>query len=395
MTTPIETTTTEPTHRTRLSSLTGLRFIAALLVIAFHVVEGGMFADKGVTVGLIKVFGESGEVGVEFFFILSGFVLMRVAMPGDRVAAFWRRRAVKIFPNHLVTYMVALVLLLAAGTPVGVTPAVLNLFLLHAWIPSLTAQISVNPVAWSLSCEVLFYLAFPLLLVLINRIREERLWIYAAILVAVVWCVPFIAQLLPASKPLGFAPITEVQFWFIYGFPPVRALEFVLGMVMARIVVTKQWPRFGMLPAFVLCVAGYVGAAYVPYGFSLVAISVIPLALLIAAAASADIRGAVSPFRNRVMVFLGEISYAIYLWHYLVIYYVNNLLSTGNPLRRAAPHSTGVAIGYVVVFLVVTLVIATLQYRLVERPMMRRFSRARPPRVDAESTDRPLPVTGT
>jgi peptidoglycan/LPS O-acetylase OafA/YrhL len=62
---------------------------------------------------------------------------------------------------------------------VDIYDAFLNLFLLHAWSPSLATEVSVNPVAWSLSVEALFYLSFPLWINLIRRIRPERLWTYA------------------------------------------------------------------------------------------------------------------------------------------------------------------------------------------------------------------------
>jgi hypothetical protein len=104
--------------------------------------------------------------------------------------------------------------------------------------------------------------------------------------------------------------IPSYKFWFLYLFPPVRTLEFVLGVILVYIVRTKQWPRLPFSVAALLVVASYVGEIYVSIPYAFVAMTVASLALLIPAAATADVRGTFSPVRGRVAVFLGEISSA-------------------------------------------------------------------------------------
>ncbi|WP_255351510.1 acyltransferase [Cryobacterium sp. MLB-32] len=106
--------------------MTGLRFFAALLVFCFHITLSNSpippnsavnpFADAQLGNGLEAVFGKAGYVGVSFFFLLSGFVLAWASKPGEPFVRFWRRRLVKIFPNHIVMWVLSMVLFAAAIT---------------------------------------------------------------------------------------------------------------------------------------------------------------------------------------------------------------------------------------------------------------------------------------
>src|SRR5919107_1067497 len=76
-----------------LPSLTGLRWMAALLVFGLHVHNFGWFGGTGGRL-VSWAFG-AGATGVSFFFVLSGFVLTWSARPRDRALAFWRRRVAR------------------------------------------------------------------------------------------------------------------------------------------------------------------------------------------------------------------------------------------------------------------------------------------------------------
>jgi peptidoglycan/LPS O-acetylase OafA/YrhL len=168
----------------------------------------------------------------------------------------------------------------------------------------------------------------------------------------------------------------DLEYWFVYVFPVTRALEFVLGMVLARIVRAGLWVRLRLWQAGVLAVIGYVASGYLPGTFGYVAGTVVPLALLIPAVAVADLTGTRSPWRGRTAVFLGEISFAFYLVHQVVIRVVE---------ARLGPHEVGLAgaIGLSVALLGASVGLAWLLHRLVERPAQRRLSRPRPVRPRA------------
>ncbi|MEU6351078.1 acyltransferase [Streptomyces sp. NPDC047072] len=364
-----------PARASRLPSLTGMRFVAAFAVMISHLdsqIVGKFHPDPP-----FRVITTLGPVGVTFFFVLSGFILTWVADPNDTPKLFWRRRLVKLYPNQLVTFAASRVLMVAASVPIVAINTIPGLLLIEPWIPYLDYHggfNGTNSVSWSLGCELFFYLCFPWLIRCIARIRPERLWWWVAAFVAAGTAVPFIAQLLPSHPVTGWDPqSSEWQSWFAYLFPPVRMLEFVLGILMARVVITGKWIRFGLLPASLLTIASVEIQSLLPNVFHLRSgLTAIAIALLIAAAATADTRALRTPFNSRIMVWLGEISFALYMVHYLVIYY--------GPADLI--HATGVVTGSVPtrllnIFLsiVISIALAAALYHLVERPMVRRFSR--------------------
>ncbi|MFG3494215.1 acyltransferase family protein [Streptomyces sp. NPDC047928] len=362
----------------RLPSLTGMRFIAAAMVFVFHGSLERLFRDFGVQEDYAFAVATAGSIGVSFFFVLSGFVLTWSARTSDTVPRFWRRRFFKIFPNHLVTFVVALVLMAWAGQRTGLTEGVANFFLLQSWVPEFQFFNSVNGVSWSLSVELLFYLSFPLLIKVVRAIPENRLWLAAAVVVAAVLLMPLVAQVFLPDQPsmMPWGPASLTQIWFVYIFPLVRALEFLLGMVLARIVLTGRWIGLGLLPATLLVVAGYVASLYVPFLYGFVAATVIPLALLIPAAATADVAGRKTWLSTRTMVWLGEISFAFYLVHRLVMTY-GHLAFGRAPNGYGLAWSTPVGIAFLVAVFAVTLLLAWALYALVERPIMRRWASPR------------------
>lgn len=147
-----------------LHSLTGLRFLAAAMIVGHHI--------QGVLRGVPDhAFGYGLDLGVSFFFCLSGFVLhySRDSLMSDGVATFLFRRFVRVWPTHIA--MLALVL--ALFWPVGIwTWISLNktaqeilsvVFLLQSWEPNENYYFGLNATSWSISTELAFYCVFPLL----------------------------------------------------------------------------------------------------------------------------------------------------------------------------------------------------------------------------------------
>ncbi|GGL94166.1 acyltransferase [Streptomyces fumigatiscleroticus] len=361
----------------RLPSLTGLRFVAASGVFVCHVATLYTARTGGWPAPVCFLLG---PVGVSLFFVLSGFVLTHSARETDTARSFWRRRIVKIYPNHLAVWVIIMVLVRGFGMPrplPGNLPAptvpgdLANALLVHTLVPLPQFGLAGNGVAWSLTCELLFYLLFPLLLPPVMRIRRGWLPLAAGAAAAAVWAVPLLS--LGLGGPLfeqGSLPgkVTEVQMMFVYLFPPGRLPEFVLGMILARMHAGGFPVRVRAVPsAGLLCAALLLGIAVLPAPFLLAAVTVVPVALLVRATAALDAQGRRSVLRTPAMVLLGDLSYAFYLAHATVIAVVLYYLGGAwGPVRLAA------------VSLPVTLAVSWLLYMRVERPCMRRFSTGRP-----------------
>nr|AKT74303.1 TxnB11 [Streptomyces bottropensis] len=394
-------TTSPPTPsaldtRSRLPSLTGARFIAACMVLICHV--GIALIPRLGNPGAAdyqRYFQASGDVGVSFFFVLSGFILTWVNRPDDTPRRFWRRRLVKIFPNHLVTLSVALLLMLSVGASITAINTVPTVFLVQSWIPDQEAVINYasNAPSWSLACELLFYLSFPLLLRLTRAVRPRHLWAWVVGVAVLIALVPLLARLLPEQPRMPLTNDPWWPVWFTYYFPVTRLLEFVLGILMALVVLHRRRFVLGRGPALLLTVGAFVGGANLPGVYRMVAATALPLALLIASIAKADVPDRSRVLGSRLMVRLGEISYALYLVHYLVVCY--GPIGAVHPENWAKRVSIPAALGYGVLTLMISLVLAWLLYTFVEAPAMRRFSRGAagrvPRRLDERAAERPAP----
>src|SRR4051812_5898077 len=249
----------------QLRSLTGLRWLAALLVFAYHVHVIHYYRDgaAGSVVGWL--FG-AGVTGVSFFFVLSGFVLAWSVREGDRPQRFWLRRIARIYPVHVVCALAAL-LLIRIQTPQVLPKAdalLANLFLVHAWILSGRFNQSLDPVSWSLACEMFFYALFPVIFAVLRRLGDRAMWTVAAGSTGVVLVVPFFLS--------GHT---------MHVFPLARLGEFILGMSLACLVRAGQVRGPGFRVALLVTVVGYWLASTVHTPHRYAACTVIGFAMLI------------------------------------------------------------------------------------------------------------------
>lgn len=387
--------TPAPAPGSRLPSLTGMRFPAALLVFLFHVSlpAAWLLGDDANDSVVARLAEQAGGLGVTFFFVLSGFVLAWSAREGDRPRAFWRRRYVKIVPNYVVAWALAMVLVAAGDTAPWRSAA--TLFMVQSWIPDYDTNFSVNPPGWSLSTEVFFYLCFPLLFRFAKRVAAPRLKYWIAAVVAAILATPFVTTALIPTGDVYMSnepDVSGLHLWFAYVFPPMRLLDFALGVLVARAVLAGRWRDIGVAGAGLLLVASYVVAELpgVPYLFAQRAVCVVPCVLLIAAGAVADREGRFTIFRNRAMTWLGEVSFAFYLLHFVV-------LATGRELFGPDLGSVPAAVAVTIAELGVALLAAWALYEWVEKPCVRRWSKRRAPdtgtRAPAQDTpDTPVAV---
>lgn len=389
---PTDSPSTDSSKRANLPSLTGLRFFAALLVFFAHAflpyspleptAPVNPYGNDTVALALTILFAPAGFVGVSFFFVLSGFVLTWSLRPDEPVPAFWRRRLLKIFPNHLVTW--ALVMLLFTATTTPARAWLSNLFLVHAWSPDVEVNSSVNIPAWSLSSELLFYLAFPFLIRPILRIAERRLWWWAGATVVGVAMVAVVTRyVIPPGPQLDPVPIPLNHLWFAYYFPPSRIFEFLLGALLARIVLAGRWPRLRRAPLILLAVVGYAAVLVTPVPYNFVLVMIVPIAAIIGSVAAADAAGRRSWLATPLMGWLGAVSFGFYLSQALPIFYIR--LALLGERTFSLPVATAVLLG----MFLTTLLLGWLLYRFVELPVMRRWGRRRSTPSDNRPVDPP------
>jgi peptidoglycan/LPS O-acetylase OafA/YrhL len=355
--------------------LTGIRALAALLVLGLH-------ADQNVPAGATMVlpFLERGYLGVDFFFVLSGFIITHVyfaslARPNrNAVQIFLWHRFIRLYPVH-VTVLAALVALiyLARANHVPLNnpqewrgvELPWQLTLLHAW--GVTAKPGWNAPSWSISAEWFAYLLFPLLAPGLMLVRERL----TALLIAI-------------AALAGTAAVFSIADWSLntwVGLPALARVfgEFMCGAALCRAVALQHVPHskkshpapscdlphprgdfLGMTAFLVFLIGASTGLP----DFGLVAL----LALTILGAATSQTYLA-QILGSRPLVWLGEISYSIYMIHFPVLLVTRRLWERVGIAQWTA---SGRAVAFAVTVGMVIALAAMLFY-VVERPARMRL----------------------
>ncbi len=247
------------------------------------------------------------------------------------------------------------------GLPRTFGAFVVCVLLLQAWVPSSggggPADIagSFDSPQWSLSAEAFFYAIFPWLIVRLRRYPPRKRWLMAGTWLG---CAA-VTSVLAASLGHGFAVYTD---------PLVRCGEFVLGIALALAVKEGWRPRVPLWAAvgLVAAAAEFSDLGSVQRLFPLEDyIMVVPAALLIVWAATADLGDRSGWLRSSWAVYLGELSFCFYLVHYPVMWG----FSRGAWGARGWTGLSGLL--PVGVSLVVSIVAAVALHHGVERPMRR------------------------
>lgn len=367
---------TNPGQRTQLPALTGLRFLAALFVVLYHVAIAGGPAP------LACVY--LGYAGVSFFFILSGFILTYTYIaPGGEPCAtpaeFWGARVARICPIYFVALAIGICPYLWYHDP-RATPLLTGLGAMtftQAWLP--WSADAWNGPGWSLSAEVFFYALFPYLAPRVARLSRRRLNLAANLLWAtgISAAVTYIVINPDHLSTWGTADTTWVR---VLRFNPlVRLPEFLLGITLGRMfVLDRAEAKLTTLRGWAcsLAVLGVLAAIVLApiSGFPLPAVLVNdgmldPLfAVLIYSLAWGQ--GLVARlFALPLLVMLGEASYALYLLHVPVRLYLSRVLAAPNP-------GTAWWTGYWAGYLCICLGLSVAAYRWIERPARRGVRRA-------------------
>ena len=314
--------------------LDGLRGVAAILVVIYHIFEGLAFAEAtdGVGSGLITTLNH-GHIAVDFFFILSGFVISYAY--DDRwgkmsVGGFFKRRLIRLHPMLMMGAVIGAIAFFASGCERWdgtVTPAswvMIALLLSMCMIPALPGvpyevrgngeMFPLNGPGWSLFFEYIGNICYALFM----RRMSTKVLAFFTLLLGLTHAWFFIGDISQYDMVGVGWTIDEVNFFG--GF--IRMLfPFSLGMLLARTFKPRK-----VQGAFWICTSVLIAVFAVPYipsegnislnclyEFACIAF-IFPALVWLGACGTAD------RTTGRVNRFLGELSYPLYIVHYPIMY---------------------------------------------------------------------------
>jgi peptidoglycan/LPS O-acetylase OafA/YrhL len=316
-----------------------------------------------------------GNLGVDLFFVLSGFlitsILLRELNTSGRIdfKKFYARRALRLVPALLVMLAITMTAAPFFYSPQEKTDTWLAGLLSFLYVTDFAIAFFETPLGafrhtWSLSIEEQFYLAWPITLLGLSCFLVKRK--------RIAWTVGMLA--------IGFASWSAFVWWYsesiarTYYSVDTRAVSLLIGSIAGMIFswrLLDEYPHSKpVLHALSFLSLGIIGIGFVStdystpilyqYGFFVFGVAAAILILSVVTFENSIITNAV---RVKVFVWLGSISYGIYLWHY--------------PIFKAVHDFTGDWYEKLLVVLGLTLATAYLSYHFIERPFLQLKERFR------------------
>jgi peptidoglycan/LPS O-acetylase OafA/YrhL len=347
-----------------IGTLSALRFFAIVLIYFHHLAYPG---------GL-------GAAAVTFFFALSGFLMAYsystrfVSLDREQIRSFYLRRLSRVYPLHILTFLIAIPIVYVTNFKTNIFYALSNIFLVQSFFPNGNQVFSFNSLAWFLSDLVLFYLLTPFILFLLNKSQMAgNLMKLLALLLFLLFCEAALGLMVnPNMEPFSF------QWWFIYISPFFRIFDYMIGLVTGMIFISRKdwlshpvpltnrilfsaleiitilffaysfaWRRFFPYPAL------HMGAYFLPFSLFIIFVFAFQRGILSAI------------LSTKFFVYLGELSFSIYLLHQLAINYTAAIFAS--PISGMTDSRKTLAAQLILLFVVICL--SDITFRYFEQPV--------------------------
>ena len=377
-----------------IPSLTPLRGIAAVLVVFFHyhIFLGPLSEPENLMVSKLYLM-------VDLFFVLSGFIMLHVygewfegEVSKTGFFKFLRARVARLYPLHLFTffYLFIWVLYMKSRIVFEEVPIIIqNVFdnsallgvftLTHAWGTHMEA--TWNTASWSISVEWFLYLLFPFIVWIMHRgqnVVKILLAVFAMLglfylsyVIEPVWTAEISEQRGFPQDSTSSGPKNTID--VITGFALLRGLcSFIFGLLAYELYkreIGKQVLKHGFL--FFVIWAFLFGVWYRDIFPDPIVIPVFLLLILQTAYAEGQVRKVLN---SKVFVYLGNISYSIYMVHIPIILtlFILSLIKGESPI---GPEEINLLKNWMGAFMLLlfVIIIASLTYRFIEKPARNRL----------------------
>lgn len=338
-----------------LEQLTFTRFIAAILIVVFHYGKNIFpFNIDGVT-----ILFQHANVGVSYFFILSGFVMV-IAYGNKKKINFFKyitKRLARIYPIYFLAIVFNLMYLIISDFQIDSTSLMLNILLIQSWVPGYA--LSFNAPGWTLSVEMFFYLTFPFLY---NHLYKKYSFKKLVALISIFFIISQITcHILRYS--LFYNNFFPESHDLIFYFPLMHFSEFLLGNLAGLFFFFSRTKKYDfyiislILSIFIL----FHISSYIIYNNGMLAFIFIPLIIFI----SLNNGFITKILKTKALVLLGEASYSIYILQQPMYLWVNKIMGFLNIKNPSLIFYT---------FLIILICSSIISFRYIENPIKKKIN---------------------
>lgn len=295
----------------KLDQITFSRFIAAMGVVIFH------FGQDALPFSLCNKLFSKGDVGVSYFFVLSGFIMMVAYYNSISIDffTFIKKRLARIYPLYLFAALLMFLLWLFSRDNIDYFTILFQLLMIHAW--RVGKVFGFNFPSWSLSVEFFFYILFPFIFILYKRYSLKVIFV-------VIFMIWILSQMIVINLPIIYQTDNKIAFRDVnYYFPLLHLNQFLIGNFCGLFFLKKKF-RYKYNGLIVVLLS--IGLIAVLSAFKNININDGILAFYFAVIIyfMASDNGVISKFLSKKpFVLLGEVSYAIYILQfpiYVLVY---------------------------------------------------------------------------
>lgn len=296
----------------KIPQITFTRFLAAMAIVISHF-NKDMFLYK---IDYISNIFLKANVGVSYFFILSGFIMIIAYHRKEKIGYldYYKNRFARIYPLYVLGLLLYLV---TKYSNFSFYKGFLYLFGLQSWVPG--EAMVLNFPGWSISVEFLFYLIFPWLYNYFYSKGNKSIWIITIL----IWIVTQVFCSLYADSSYYQGPHTQSH-ELLYYFPLMHINEFLVGNLAGLFFMKNHERKNYDLPVIIIFGLVLLSLVFLPlfYHNGLMALLFIPLIVLI----SRNNGVLTKIFSLKPLEYLGEASYAVYITHIPVLYILREVL---------------------------------------------------------------------
>jgi peptidoglycan/LPS O-acetylase OafA/YrhL len=340
----------------RVEQLTFTRFLAAIAIVIYHYGKNIIPFNFEISSFVFR----QANLGVSYFFVLSGFIMI-IAYNQNKVILtleYFKRRFARIYPVYFMSIILLLGYFLLSKGRIDFKGLILNITMIQAWIPG--QALSYNFPAWSLSVEVFFYLLFPFLFNKIYTKQPLKKLVIPVLLIFVI--TQILTNYLVNSSFYNGYPV--VRHDLIFYFPLMHLSSFLIGNIAGLYFMNRKKTKnydWSILLIFIGLIILLSYRTEINYHNGMLALFFAPLMILI----SSNNGIITKVFNWKLLVFLGKISYGIYIFQSPIYKLVNGVFKT---------LSIDNAILKFYSALILLIIISAISYHYIEKPLRRKIN---------------------